>query len=83
MRTKKLIITGYVTLLLTLNIQAQKSNDSAQNTPIIKAEKKYQAKALTTKPFGKEAFNSSQTTTVRWLDMAGFFINSRGTNNSR
>jgi L-ascorbate metabolism protein UlaG (beta-lactamase superfamily)/quinol monooxygenase YgiN len=42
-------------------------------------QKKYQAKAPKTKPFGKEAFTASNNTTVRWLGMGGFLINSRGT----
>ena len=42
-------------------------------------KKKYQAKAPKTQPFGKEAFASSSNTTVRWLGMGGFLINSRGT----
>lgn len=41
--------------------------------------KKYQAKAPKTQPFGKEAFAPSNNTTLRWLGMAGFLINSRGT----
>src|SRR5690606_19986448 len=32
-----------------------------------------------TKPFGAEAFAPSDKTTLRWLGMAGFFVNSRGT----
>jgi L-ascorbate metabolism protein UlaG (beta-lactamase superfamily) len=43
------------------------------------AQKKYQAKAPPTQFFGKEAFGPSKETTIRWLGMAGFFINSRGT----
>lgn len=43
------------------------------------AVKKYQAKAPPTQPFGPEAFQDSHETTLRWLGMAGFFINSRGT----
>jgi L-ascorbate metabolism protein UlaG (beta-lactamase superfamily) len=39
----------------------------------------YQAKAPTTQPFAREAFDSSGTTVLRWLGMAGFLINSRGT----
>lgn len=42
-------------------------------------KKKYQAKAPPTQPFGKEAFAASDKTTLRWLGMAGFLINSRGT----
>jgi L-ascorbate metabolism protein UlaG (beta-lactamase superfamily) len=44
-----------------------------------KAEKKYQAKAPKTQAFGEEAFEASGDTTLRWLGMAGFLINSRGT----
>jgi L-ascorbate metabolism protein UlaG (beta-lactamase superfamily) len=43
------------------------------------AEKKYQAKAPKTQAFGEEAFEASDGTTLRWLGMAGFLINSRGT----
>lgn len=53
--------------------KAQSASDSA-----IK-QKKYQAKAPTTQPFGAEAFDVSNKTTIRWLGMAGFLINSRGT----
>lgn len=55
--------------------QAQSEADSTQN----KQEKKYQAKAPETQPFGTEAFEESDKTTIRWLGMAGFLINSRGT----
>ncbi len=41
--------------------------------------KKYQAKPPKTQPFGAEAFKRSKKTTLRWLGMAGFLINSRGT----
>lgn len=41
--------------------------------------KKYQAKAPTPIPFGKEAFEKSNQTTIRWLGNAGFLVNSRGT----
>ena len=41
--------------------------------------KKYQAKAPATKPFGANAFKKTNTTTLRWMGMAGFLINSRGT----
>ena len=42
-------------------------------------KKKYQAKAPLTKPFNAAAFKPSTTTTIRWLGMAGFLVNSRGT----
>ena len=38
-----------------------------------------QAKAPTTQPFGAEALAPSDRTVLRWLGMAGFLINSRGT----
>jgi L-ascorbate metabolism protein UlaG (beta-lactamase superfamily) len=38
-----------------------------------------QARAPRTQPFGEEAFGRSEGTTLRWLGMAGFLINSRGT----
>jgi hypothetical protein len=38
-----------------------------------------QARAPQTQPFGAEAFQAADTTVLRWLGMAGFFINSRGT----
>jgi len=45
----------------------------------MRAEKKHQAIAPTTQPFREEAFEASDGTTLRWLGMAGFLINSRGT----
>lgn len=38
-----------------------------------------QARARRARPFGEEAFGPSDATTLRWLGMAGFLINSRGT----
>jgi len=38
-----------------------------------------QATAPRTRPFGVEAFATSGSTTLRWLGMAGFLVNSRGT----
>jgi L-ascorbate metabolism protein UlaG (beta-lactamase superfamily) len=38
-----------------------------------------QARAPKTQPFGAEAFEASDGTVLRWLGMAGFLINSRGT----
>ena len=48
----------------------------AQATP---GAKRYQAQAPKTQRFGAEAFQRGHTTTLRWLGMAGFLINSRGT----
>ena len=38
-----------------------------------------QARAPETQPFDAEAFEASDGTVLRWLGMAGFLINSRGT----
>lgn len=38
-----------------------------------------QARAPQTQPFGAEAFGPREDTELRWLGMAGFLINSRGT----
>jgi L-ascorbate metabolism protein UlaG (beta-lactamase superfamily) len=38
-----------------------------------------QARAAKTQPFGPEAFAGGEQTVLRWLGMAGFLINSRGT----
>lgn len=57
-----------------ISVQAQTTADSTTTD-----KKKYQAKAPKTQPFGKKAFEASNKTTLRWLGMAGFFINSRGT----
>ena len=38
-----------------------------------------QARAATTQRFGAEAFEAGNGTVLRWLGMAGFLINSRGT----
>jgi L-ascorbate metabolism protein UlaG (beta-lactamase superfamily) len=65
-----LIIAGFC---IAGGTQAQSKTDTA------KATKKYQAKAPATQPFGKEAFDKSNNTTIRWLGMAGFLVNSRGT----
>lgn len=58
----------------TINVEAQIVIDT-----IPFKEKKYQAKAPKTIQFGAEAFTKSKNTTIRWLGMSGFLINSRGT----
>lgn len=65
------IITAFFT---TINADAQIVYDSTKT-----AQKKYQARAPKTQPFGNEAFGKSNKTTLRWLGMAGFLISSRGT----
>src|SRR4051812_5240211 len=70
----KYIIFSLLALLLsTLQINAQTDSTGKQKT------KKYQAKAPPTQPFSAEAFKPTNETTVRWLGMAGFLVNSRGT----
>lgn len=62
-------------LLVSSASQAQETIDSIET----KKEKKFQAKPARTQPFGAEAFKTLNKTTIRWLGMAGFLINSRGT----
>ena len=63
----------FFTLFASIKANAQTVTDSTQ------VIKKYQAKAPKTQVFGAEAFGKSKNTTIRWLGMAGFLINSRGT----
>ena len=72
MKAKILAAVAFVFLATISNSRAQTTADS------VKA-KKYQAKAPLTKPFGANAFTKTNTTTLRWMGMAGFLINSRGT----
>jgi L-ascorbate metabolism protein UlaG (beta-lactamase superfamily) len=60
-------------------MQAQSTSDSIQQPEAETEKKKHQAKAPRTQAFGEEAFEASGETTLRWLGMAGFLINSRGT----
>jgi hypothetical protein len=55
------------------------ANRQAAATAPEKPVKKYQAKARKTQPFGADAFQASQGTTIRWLGAAGFLLNSQGT----
>lgn len=73
---KKLFYTATIltALFVTINSNAQTVTDTTMTI-----QKKYQAKAPPTQPFVKKAFSKSKKTTLRWLGMAGFFINSRGT----
>lgn len=75
MKAKQVAIV-LILAVLTVSVRAQQKTDSLAK----KTEKKYQAKPPQTQPFGKEAFGASGSTTLRWLGMAGFLINSRGTN---
>ncbi len=67
-------------LLCLTVLLASNAKEALAQTDSLKIIKKYQAKAPTTIPFGKEAFAKSNFTTIRWLGMAGFFVNSRGNN---
>ena len=73
MKKKQYFLSLFAFLIFAIGLQAQSTNDST-GTP-----KKYQAKAPPTKMFGKEAFTSPNITTIRWLGMAGFLVNCRGT----
>lgn len=66
----KLILNALSAFLIILSTSLLAQTDT---------EKKYQAKAPATQPFGKEAFQKTDNTVLRWLGMGGFFINSRGT----
>lgn len=75
MKVRNLLLLVASILVFIRTGQAQSTVDSTAK----KTSKKYQAKAPQTQPFGAEAFRSSNKTTLRWLGMAGFLINSRGT----
>ena len=75
MRAKKLVLPLMAILIFDINVHAQTTTDTVTK----KTEKKYQAKAPKTQPFGAEAFAKSNNTTLRWMGMAGFLVNSRGT----
>ena len=75
MKSNLTILSLVAICLFTDTVQAQSTADSTG----AKGMKKYQATAPPTQPFGKEAFQPSKNTTIRWLGMAGFLINSRGT----
>lgn len=73
MSVKHLWLLFITVFALSLNLLAQSTADNK------KLEKKYQAKAPKTQPISAKAFAGSNKTTLRWLGMAGFLINSRGT----
>ncbi len=74
MRTHSVLLL-FIILISAFNVHAQATADPATK----KIEKKYQARAPQTQPFGAKAFEASNKTTIRWLGLAGFLINSRGT----
>jgi L-ascorbate metabolism protein UlaG (beta-lactamase superfamily) len=73
MKLAKLFLVILILLVAQANLHAQAVD------PTQTKAKKHQAKAPETQPFGSEAFKRSTGTTVRWLGMAGFMVNSRGT----
>lgn len=73
---KKALFLALISLL-AFSCKSKKISNTENET--VNSEKKYQAKAPPTKTFGKEAFEESDKTTLRWLGMGGFFINSHGT----
>jgi len=76
-KMKTLVMTYVVVFSLLLFSVEGKTQTISDST--ISPQKKYQARAPQTQPFGSEAFDKSKQTTLRWLGMAGFLINSRGT----
>ena len=65
--------------LLASSPDLRAQSDSVRAARPDTAPRRPQAKAPPTQPFGAEAFARSNGTTLRWLGMAGFLINSRGT----
>jgi L-ascorbate metabolism protein UlaG (beta-lactamase superfamily) len=65
-----------IILLFSLSVAHLMCFAQKSDTNVIK---KFQAKAPQTQPFGKEAFAKANQTTLRWMGMSGFLINSRGT----
>jgi len=76
MTTKHFAILSSFLLLIATGVQAQSGSDTTKTKS---TQKKYQAKAPKTQAFDAKAFEPSDKTILRWLGMAGFFVNSRGT----
>lgn len=72
---KTIFILGLIVMVFSCKSEKKQNTDENKTT----TEKKFQAKAPTAQPFGNEAFDASDKTTLRWLGMGGFFINSHGT----
>ncbi len=75
MKANSIVLPLLTILIFTNSVHAQSTADTTGKTKA----KKYQATAPPTQPFGAEAFATSNNTTIRWLGMAGFLVNSRGT----
>ena len=74
MKSKVNILFLFTFSVMAIGTQAQTATDTTK-----KQTKKYQAKAPPTQHFGAKAFEPTNQTIIRWLGMAGFLINSRGT----
>lgn len=72
---RTIILFGVLLLAVSCNPSVKYDTDNNQE----KTEKKYQSKTPPTQPFGQEAFVKLENTEIRWLGMAGFLVNSRGT----
>jgi len=73
----RIIFLGIGIMIATFACKTVKNESVTENQN--KTEKRNQAKAPSSKPFGIEAFEATNKTTIRWLGMAGFMINSHGT----
>ena len=72
-----LIVLSVVGLVATTGAQSKQDTLCAQTQ--ISYSKGGQAMPASVQPFGKEAFEPTDHTEIRWLGSAGFLINSRGT----
>jgi L-ascorbate metabolism protein UlaG (beta-lactamase superfamily) len=68
----------FILVFNTILVSAADVHSQSDSSLTNKVEIKYQAKAPKTQSFGTEAFGPSNKTTLRWLGLAGFLINSRG-----
>ena len=75
MKANLTILSLAAIFFFSCGVQAQSTTDSTA----AKKAKKYQATTPPNQPNRKKAFQLSTTTTIHWLGMAGFLINSRGT----
>ena len=79
MLTRHFALVAVALLVPAVDLHAQTTPAVAPTAARDTAAKQPQARAPKSQPFGAAAFERSSGTTMRWLGMAGFFINSRGT----
>lgn len=79
MRHIQLPAASLLVSLLASPPDLRAQSDSVHVARADTAPRRPQAKAPPTQRFGAEAFGPANGTTLRWLGMAGFLINSRGT----